>query len=63
MSPSSALQLRSFNFVMGPAAPRAQRFPEEKWEEHREELCSLYDVMTLDALMIHMKAQHGFAPK
>ncbi|KAF2738925.1 hypothetical protein EJ04DRAFT_7451 [Polyplosphaeria fusca] len=42
--------------------PRAARIPPQKWEEHREELCSLYQRMKLDDLMRVMKVRHGFEP-
>lgn len=46
----------------GPPVPRAKPVPREKWEEHREELTSLYERMTLDDLMAAMKVRHRFTP-
>lgn len=52
---------RSLRFVE--PKPRAKTISREKWEEHREELCSLYQhSMTLDELMEYMKEKHGFEP-
>lgn len=46
----------------GQAAPRAKPLPPEKWEEHKAELCDLYQKMKLDGLMAMMKVRHNFAP-
>lgn len=46
----------------GPPVPRAKPVPPEKWEEHKEELHSLYQRMTLDDLMAMMKVRHIFTP-
>ena len=46
----------------GPATARAKRMAPEKWEEHKEELCSLYQEITLEALVVIMKEKHDFAP-
>jgi hypothetical protein len=47
---------------VGRPAPRAKPIPKAKWDEHKEELCSLYKEMTLDELMEYMKNEHGFEP-
>lgn len=44
------------------ASSTRQTGSKEKWEEHREELCRLYQNMTLDDLMVLMKVWHRFAP-
>jgi hypothetical protein len=56
MPPQQQLQWK------GPPVPRAKPVPPEKWEEHKEELCGLYQKMALDDLMAMMKVRHGFAP-
>ncbi|KAI9779631.1 MAG: hypothetical protein M1839_007296 [Geoglossum umbratile] len=56
MPPQQQLQWK------GPPVPRAKPVPPEKWEEHREELCGLYQRMALDDLMAMVKVRHGFAP-
>ncbi len=43
-------------------APRAKPIAQEKWEEHKAELCQLYQSMTLDSLMKTMRAKYGFLP-
>ncbi|KAF2740998.1 hypothetical protein EJ04DRAFT_112158 [Polyplosphaeria fusca] len=42
--------------------PRVARIPPQKWEEHKEELRSLYQRMKLDDLMSVMKTRHSFEP-
>lgn len=53
--------LQQFRFK-GQAAPRAKPLPPTKWEEHKAELCDLYQKMTLDDLMVMMKVRHNFTP-
>ncbi|KAF2791189.1 hypothetical protein K505DRAFT_310038 [Melanomma pulvis-pyrius CBS 109.77] len=48
-------------FVEAPTL-RAKPIPHSKWDEHKEELCSLYQTQTLDELMVHMKDRYGFQP-
>jgi hypothetical protein len=42
------------------AAPRAKPIPAQKWEKHKDELCELYQKMTLEDLMAMMKVRHQF---
>lgn len=58
MPPQQQVQLQ----WKGPPVPRAKPIPQEKWEEHKEELCELYQRMTLEDLMAMMKVRHSFAP-
>jgi hypothetical protein len=58
MPPQQQIQLQ----WKGPPVSRAKPIPPEKWEEHKEELCSLYQRMTLDDLIAMMKVRHTFAP-
>ena len=46
----------------GPPAPRAKPILPEKWEEHQEEICQLYQQMTLEDVMVIMKVRHRFTP-
>ncbi|KAF2182456.1 hypothetical protein K469DRAFT_728607 [Zopfia rhizophila CBS 207.26] len=50
-----------FRFV-DPPVPRAKPIPRAKWDEHKEEMSSLYRIMTLEDLMAYMKVRRGFAP-
>jgi hypothetical protein len=44
------------------AARNAARIPQEKWNEHKAELASLYQERTLKEIMIHMETAHTFVP-
>ncbi|EPE35285.1 hypothetical protein GLAREA_10984 [Glarea lozoyensis ATCC 20868] len=46
----------------GSSTPRAKAVPEALWEMHKNELCELYKMMTIDEVMSHMKTRHGFTP-
>ncbi|KAF2473717.1 uncharacterized protein BDR25DRAFT_301869 [Lindgomyces ingoldianus] len=47
---------------VGPPVPRARPIPPSKWDEHKEELRSLYEERTLEDLMEFMKRTHSFEP-
>jgi len=42
------------------ASARAPRVASETWEEHKQELCNLYAIMTLRDVMISMRIRHKF---
>jgi hypothetical protein len=46
----------------GPSAPRANQIPPEEWGVHREEICTLYEKMKLEDVMVMMKVRHCFSP-
>jgi hypothetical protein len=41
----------------------AARVPKEKWEEYKEQLCSLYREKTIDEILGFMRTEHGFVAK
>jgi hypothetical protein len=44
-------------------AKNVARIPKAKWDEHKEELCSLYPEMTINGILAFMWARHGFVAK
>lgn len=42
---------------------RSQRIPQDRWDEHKEELGDLYGEMSLDDLMVYMEETYNFAPR
>ncbi|KAF2661066.1 hypothetical protein K491DRAFT_774348 [Lophiostoma macrostomum CBS 122681] len=50
---------QQLRFVERPTC-RARPIPKDTWLQHKEELCSLYQRMTLEELMEHMKKKHNF---
>ncbi|KAF2257660.1 hypothetical protein CC78DRAFT_573021 [Lojkania enalia] len=42
------------------STPRAKPIPRAKWNEYKDELCLLYQSMTLEDLMAYMKIQYAF---
>ena len=41
----------------------AARVPKEKWEEHKERLCSLYREKTISEILQYMRTEHDFVAK
>ena len=39
-----------------------KRIPEEVWLQHREEIMTLYQTMTLEQVRLHMRDQYNFTP-
>jgi hypothetical protein len=54
------MEHQQFRWKVEPVTPRAKPIPPGKWEEHKEELCNLYQKMTLGDLMTMMKVKHRF---
>jgi hypothetical protein len=51
-----------FRFKDG-ATRNASRISKEKWEEHRELLCSLYEQNTIAKIITFMRTEHDFSAK
>lgn len=44
-------------------ARNANRIPKEKWDEHKELLCSLHKEMTIREILTFMRTEHDFVAK
>jgi hypothetical protein len=51
-----------FRFKNG-TARNAPRLPKEKWDEHKDLLCSLYLEKTVAEILAFMRTEHGFMAK
>ena len=40
----------------------SKRIPEEVWNHHRQEITRLYQTMTMEQVMLHMRDRHNFTP-
>jgi hypothetical protein len=52
----------NFRFKDG-TSKNAARIPKAKWDEHKEQLCSLYQEMTIGGILAFMWTRHGFVAK
>ena len=62
MNVNTALPNPELRFKDGTARNRA-RIPKERWEEHKELLCSLYREKTINEILLFMWTEHAFAAK
>jgi len=51
-----------FRFKNG-TARNAARIPKERWDVHKELLCSLYQEKTIAEILAFMRAEHQFVAK
>ncbi|KAF2101140.1 hypothetical protein NA57DRAFT_74726 [Rhizodiscina lignyota] len=51
---------QSLRWVPQDSKPRAPRISNDEWNRHKDELCNLYRIKTLQEVMVHMSAVYGF---